>query len=145
MRAPFQILAIPYRLAADGTPRYCVLHRSDLDAWQFLAGGGEADETPQQAAVREITEEAGLQPVALQQLTSMCYIRSDIFDSRGWPENLYVIPEYAFAFRCEAALTLSHEHTELRWLPYNEACSLLRYDSNRTALYELHRRLMQNG
>ena len=30
MRAPFQILAIPYRIV-DGTPMYCVFHRADHD------------------------------------------------------------------------------------------------------------------
>ena len=43
MRAPFQILAIPYRVI-DGEVQYCVLHRADHDQWQFIAGGGEDDE-----------------------------------------------------------------------------------------------------
>ena len=38
MRAPFQILAIPYRVV-DGEVQYCVLHRADHDQWQFIAGG----------------------------------------------------------------------------------------------------------
>ena len=40
MRAPFQILAIPYQIV-DGSPLYCVFHRADHDQWQFIAGGGE--------------------------------------------------------------------------------------------------------
>ena len=52
MRAPFQILAIPYRIV-DGTPMYCVFHRADHDQWQFIAGGGEDNETPLAAAKRE--------------------------------------------------------------------------------------------
>ena len=40
MRALFRILAIPYRYKGD-TVEYCVLHRSDCDQWQFIAGGGE--------------------------------------------------------------------------------------------------------
>ena len=49
MRAPFQILAIPNRIV-DGTPMYCVFHRADHDQWQFIAGGGEDNETPLAAA-----------------------------------------------------------------------------------------------
>ena len=45
MRAPFQILALPYRMV-DGAPYYCVFHRADHDQWQFVAGGGEDAETP---------------------------------------------------------------------------------------------------
>lgn len=41
MRAPFQILAIPFR--KDKSFQYAVMHRSDCDQWQFVAGGGEAD------------------------------------------------------------------------------------------------------
>ena len=58
MRAPFQILAIPYRFE-DGDLRVCVLRRADSDQWQFVAGGGEDRETPAEAARREIWEECG--------------------------------------------------------------------------------------
>ena len=59
MRAPFQILAIPYKYQND-TLLYCILHRSDYDQWQFIAGGGEDKETPEDAAKREIREEGGI-------------------------------------------------------------------------------------
>lgn len=61
MRAPVQILAIPYKII-DGLPLYCVFHRSDFDQWQFIAGGGEADETSFQTAIPEIYEEGALMP-----------------------------------------------------------------------------------
>ena len=38
-------------------------------------------------------------------------------------------------------IKLSHEHTECVWLTYDEATKKLKWDSNRTALYELHCRL----
>lgn len=38
-------------------------------------------------------------------------------------------------------LQLSHEHTEYKWLTYAEAQTVLRYDSNKTALWELNRRI----
>jgi len=143
MRAPFQILAIPYRLV-EGTPSYCVFHRSDYDQWQFIAGGGEDRETPVEAAVREISEEGGIFGVKVIPLTSMCYIRADIFPKRhlyGWPEDMYVLPEYAFGFACVEEIKLSHEHTECVWLSFEDAYTKLQWDSNRTALYELHCRL----
>ena len=143
MRAPLQILGIPYKMTESG-PRYCVLHRSDLDQWQFIAGGGEDDETPAEAAKREIWEESGVQTEEITALRSMCYVPRNIFSPRKtthWPSDLYVVPEYAFAFRCEGDLSLSGEHTECRWLGYDEAMALLTWDSNRTALYELNCRL----
>ena len=140
MRAPLQILAIPYRIA-DGKPLYCVLRRSDSEYWQFIAGGGEDNETPLEAARREISEEGGVRAEKIIQLTSMCYVQADIFKKRhlyGWPEDMYVVPEYAFAFECNGDITLSHEHTECAWVGYDEARAKCKWDSNRTALYELN-------
>lgn len=36
---------------------------------------------------------------------------------------------------------LSSEHKEYRWVEYDEAMRLLKYDSNKTALWELNERL----
>ena len=142
MRAPFQILAIPYR-CEDGDLRVCVLRRADSDQWQFVAGGGEDRETPAEAARREIWEECGIY-AEVTPLTSACSIPASIFHPRilaAWPSDLYVIPEYSFAFLCPEELTLSHEHTECVWLAPAEARERLKWDSNRTALYELECRL----
>ncbi len=140
MRAPLQILAIPYKIV-DGSPLYCLLRRSDSEYWQFIAGGGEDDETPLEAARREIFEESGVKADNIMQLTSMCYVQIDIFRKRylyNWPKDMYVVPEYAFGFECNDDIVLSHEHTECLWLTYDEARSKCKWDSNRTALYELN-------
>lgn len=143
MRAPFQILAIPYRIT-DSTPLYCVFHRSDFDQWQFIAGGGEDSETPLEAAKREIFEESGIKAKNIIELKSMCYIPTDIFPKKylyNWAKDTFVVPEYSFGFECEEDITLSHEHIEFVWLKYEEARKKLKWDSNRTALYELNCRL----
>ena len=49
MRTPFQILAVPYRFIKNGL-YFCVFRRADSDIWQFIAGGGEDNEKPIQAA-----------------------------------------------------------------------------------------------
>ena len=143
MRAAFQILAIPYRMV-DGRPLYCILRRADSDDWQFIAGGGEDDETPLQAAIREIDEEGGVTADDIIPLQSVCSIPAEHFPKRHlyrWPEDTYVLPEYSFGFDCKGEIRLSREHTEYLWLPYEEARAKLKWDSNRTALYEFHHRL----
>ena len=143
MRAPFQILAIPYRKSGE-VLSYCVFHRANIDQWQFIAGGGEDGETPEEAARREILEESGVAADQLLPLRSMCCIPTDIYPEeylRNWPADTYVVPEYAFGFACSDAVLLSHEHSECVWLPYEEAKGRLKWDSNRTALYELDCRL----
>ncbi len=75
----------------------------------------------------------------------MCYIPTNIFPKRyldNWPEDMYVIPEYAFAFECKDVIELSHEHTRYVLLNYKEAQAKLKWDSNKTALYELNCRLL---
>jgi len=53
-----------------------------------------------------------------------------------------MIPEHCFAVDAGGStITLSNEHTECRWLSYEQAFSLLKWDSNRTALWELNERL----
>lgn len=143
MRAPFQILAIPYKVI-DNSILYCVFHRSDFDQWQFIAGGGEDDESPMQAARREISEESGIIVDKIIELKSMCYIPANIFPKRSlynWPKDMYVVPEHAFAFQCKDTVELSHEHTECVWLSYEDVMKKLKWDSNKTALYELNCRL----
>lgn len=39
------------------------------------------------------------------------------------------------------ARSCSHEHSEFRWAPYGEASAALRYDDDKTALWELDARL----
>ncbi|CUU60596.1 hypothetical protein Ga0074812_14313 [Parafrankia irregularis] len=53
-----------------------------------------------------------------------------------------MIPEYAFGVRAEdAEVTLSDEHTEYGWFGLDGAARAVRWDSNRTALWELDHRL----
>ena len=77
-RARFQVLVIPYRIDADGQPRYLLFKRSDLDVWQWIAGGGEDNEAPEQTARREALEEAGIpKDACLMRLDSMASIPFD--------------------------------------------------------------------
>lgn len=143
MRAPYQILAIPYRIDSDGL-RYCVFHRVDPDMWQFIAGGGEDDETPKDAAKREIFEESGITASDIIELKTVCSIPTSIFTKevlQSWAPDTYVVPEYSFGFECRDEIKLSHEHDDMVWLYYEDAKRKLTFDSNRTALHELNCRL----
>ena len=57
-RAPYQVLVLPYRRTNAGEFEYALFQRANEGFWQFIAGGGEDDETPLQAARRETWEEA---------------------------------------------------------------------------------------
>ena len=141
MRAPFQVLVIPFR-RVPAELEFAVLKRRDAGYWQFVAGGGEDNETPAQAAGRETREEIGFsgQMVQLDFLASVpkdCFAAAD-----AWGEDVYVIPEHYFAVDVGSSdISLSQEHTECRWVSYDEALSLLKWESNQNALWELNERL----
>ena len=110
----------------------------------FIAGGGEEGETPLEAAKRETFEESGAQSDKWVELKSLSYIPAEVISEKHrkyWRKDTYVIPEYTFGFECKDDIKLSREHTEFVWLNYDEALKKLRWDSNRTALYELNCRL----
>lgn len=147
-RAPYQVLVMPFRRGDDGAVELACLRRTDDDAWQGIAGGGEGDETPPEAARREVREEAGVSSDApLYALQSRSSIPVSAFASRrDWPADLWVVPEHAFALDCTGqTLRLSDEHNELVWGSYEMIHARLRWDSNRTALWELHERLLRGA
>lgn len=146
-RLPLQVLVIPYRYRDDLRIEYAIFKRGDhdQDCWQGVAGGVEQGESPEQAARREAMEEAGIPFKApLIPLDAMASVPAYHFQDRDlWRPDLYVVLERAFGIHLTDDLTivLSREHTEYRWVAYEEAVRLLKWDSNRTALWELNERL----
>ena len=146
MRAPFQVIVFPYRQIPDGSYQYAIFfRRTDQygDFWQAIAGGGEDEETPQEAARREANEEGGLSyDTPCFQLESMVMIPAPFAAGMLWGPDVLVVPEYAFgADAGEQEIILSEEHESFRWVDYNTAQELLRFDSNKNALWELDYRL----
>ena len=143
-RAPFQILVFPFTLMS-GLLKYCVFSRSDYNCWQGIAGGGEDTETPLQAAIRESHEEANIPKTSkIIQLQTITSIPVNIFKaSHLWDDSLYVIPEYSFGVEIVVAdIKISNEHRDYKFVVYDEAMRLLKYEGNKTALWELNRRIL---
>ncbi|MGW6457694.1 NUDIX domain-containing protein [Streptomyces sp. NPDC055078] len=142
-RAAFQVLVLPYR-EATGELLFALFRRSDGAYWQGVAGGGAAGESPVQAARREAAEEAGLagdsEFVALDARATIPVVH--VTGEFTWGPDVLVIPEYTFGARAGTPeLTLSDEHTEYDWFGLDAALKAVRWDSNRSALWELDHRL----
>lgn len=147
-RAPFQCLIIPFRIE-NNVSKFAIFKRADMGIWQFIAGGGEDKETPLEAAKRECFEEAAIPlNTVLYKLDAITTIPAEIYSEeykKNWGKNCFVIKEYAFAFKItEDIIKISDEHSEFKWVTYDEAISLLKYDSNKTALTELKARIREN-
>ena len=147
-RAPFQVLVYPYRKIHGASFEYALLRRFDTGHWQPIAGGGEDNESLLEAARREAYEEAAIATNSdFLQLDTVEPIRvTEFTDSYLWGDDVYVIPEYCFGVLVrDCPLVLSREHTEYVWLVYDQAYALVKYDGNKTALWELDKRLRGRG
>lgn len=141
-RAAFQVLVLPYRQTSRRV-EFALFRCADAGCWQGVAGG-EAGESPLQAARRETAEEAGLagdgEFVALDARATIPMV--DVTGEFTWGPAVLVLPEYAFGVHAQdAEVRLSHAHTEYGWFSLEDAAAAVRWDSNRTALWELDHRL----
>lgn len=147
MRIPKQVLIIPYR-NIDDKIEYCVFKRKDMNAWQWIAGGAEDfDKNILESAKRELWEETGIKDVQIQQLELTCKIPVvNIVKDFIWGEDVFYSEEYAFSVNItNKQIKLSNEHTEYKWVDYSEAKNLLKYDSNKSALWELDIKLKRKS
>lgn len=147
-RAPFQVLVFPYRKNLQDQLEFVLLLRADGGFWQGIAGGGEDDETPLEAARRETFEETGIKPTStIMQLDTVESVPVIEFkDSSLWGEDVFVIPQYCFGVSIShSEIKLSDEHSEYGWFTYDQAIQLLKFDGNKTALRELNQRLLGRG
>lgn len=147
MRAPYQVLVFPY-YKVEKEIEYAIFNRSDADYdyWQGIAGGGEDGETIIESAKREAWEEGGIPKDSLyMRLDTINPIPAEEFaDSIYWGENVYVINENCYGVEIiNKQLKLSDEHTEYKWMNYNDAISCLKWDGNKVALWELNKRLIR--
>lgn len=143
-RAPFQVLVILYRRVER--IEFAAFRRAVEHYWQFVAGGGDEGEDGEQAALREVEEEAGISsPRPLLRLQTVASIPVHHFSAREyWPSGLMAVPEYCFALDATGFdLALSREHAEYAWLSFEECHSRLHWPSNQAALCELNERLIR--
>lgn len=145
MRLPYQTLTILYK-KSNNKILYAIFYRNSHPIWQFISGGGENNENPIKTVIREIKEETSLtiERKRVKQLDSRTTIPVlNITGNYTWGPKVYVIPEYTFAVEIlsDDNIRLSSEHKEYKWVEYDEAIKKLKYDSNKTALWELNEKI----
>lgn len=146
MRKPKQVLVFLYRKNETGVYEYCIFYRSKLQVWQGLSGGVENDETLIETVKREVFEETSIRVNDIYQLSSISSIPVvDITGEFSWGNDIYVVPEYTFGVPLENYdIHLSSEHKIYKWALFEETYGMLKFDSNKTALWELNQRLLNN-
>ncbi len=142
MRIAFQVLVIPFAIDSKRVD-FALLRRKE-GYWQFIAGGGEENETKIEAAKREAYEETGIHSEKVVELESISAIPKVHFMALKDRKDIYIIPEYSFAVQVvNRNLKISEEHIEYKWCSYEEAVNKLKYDSNKNALWELNERIKE--
>ena len=144
MRKPKQVLVFLYRKNRNNLYEYCIFYRSKLKFWQGVSGGVENDESLIETVKREVFEETGVRVNDVFQLSTVSSIPVvDVTGNFSWGNDVYVVPEYSFGVSLgNYDIHLSNEHKEYQWCLFDEAYEKLKFDSNKTALWELNQRLL---
>lgn len=120
---------VVYRRNGAGTD-IAVIYRTRHDDWSLPKGHIEAGESREQAALREIKEETGLDARILHPLGEAVYF----FRKKGGD----LVRKTVYHYLMEALTTNlgkpNWEVTEARWVPITEAQGLLSYEKDKEIL-----------
>ena len=139
MRAPIQVLVYPVRRASSGDWEYLLLQRAPRRGgfWQGITGGVEGDEDLAEAARRELIEETGLVPLALDRID---YSYSFSVEDRWrhlYADGVKKVIEHVFVAYVERQQESEidpGEHDRWKWCRLDEALALLSWPENVEAL-----------
>lgn len=107
-------------------------------AWCYIGGGIEAGETAWEAALREIQEETCITKVSLY--TSNKF---DQFYSVA-EDYIYVAPVFVGYVDEQQEVILNHEHSEHRWLTFDEAIATVALPGNDEVLRFVEKHFAKN-
>ena len=129
-----QIDSYIYRFTNDG-PVYLMLKRSlgkyYEHLWQGVAGKIEKGETAVQTILRELKEETGKKPLkifAADHIASFYNAKEDI---------IQVVPIFGIEVE-NSEVQLSEEHSEYKWVLFEEALALLTWKGQKEGLRTIH-------
>ena len=132
--------AIIYRITAEGDLRFLLLQAALGKPWGFPKGKLDRGETEEQAARREIAEEAGLQEIAFA--PDFRYVVRYTFRRGRVLIRKDVV--YFLARTDNPDVQISWEHVAFRWAPLDEALELVNYENAREALRRANAHIHQH-
>ncbi len=126
---------VPFYLNENGTPLYLlVLHNGPFQYWAFPKGRQNEGESYEETAIREISEETGQNNFKIiKRLIS----DSIYFPKRGTTTIIKKVVFFLVQFFSKD-VAISSEHTNWRWVTYDEALSLLTFENYQRVLKESH-------
>jgi dATP pyrophosphohydrolase len=125
----------------DAGPIYLMLKRSTgkhyEHLWQGVAGKIEKGETAVQTVVRELEEETGKKP---KKLFVADHIAS-FYDARN--DRIQMVPVFGIEVE-NSDVQLSDEHSEYKWVSFEEALTLLTWKGQKEGLRTVHDEIISN-
>lgn len=128
VRGDEMIVIVPVKRASDGR-RVLGLPKGHLDG----------DETPEEAARREVAEETGVQAELVDQLGDVTYA----YDRKGRRVEK-LVRFYLFEYRSGDVADHDHEIEEARWVTIRDAVDQLSYDGEREVVQRVLSRRAQD-
>jgi 8-oxo-dGTP pyrophosphatase MutT (NUDIX family) len=110
--------------------REYLLLKSRPGDWEFPKGGVEGEEELQQTAIREVTEEAGIEEFRLIDGFRKEY--DYVFEANG--KTIHKTVHLFIARSFEASAELSSEHRDMQWRDYDQALNTITQDGPRNIL-----------
>jgi 8-oxo-dGTP pyrophosphatase MutT (NUDIX family) len=114
--------------------REYLLLKSRPGDWEFPKGGVENGEELQQTAIREVTEEAGIEDFRL--IDGFREEYDYVFQANG--KTIHKTVHLFIAKSYEASAELSHEHHDHQWRDYEQAINTITQDGPREILEDAH-------
>lgn len=128
-----QINCIVFKPVEGGGYKFLVMKtREDKGSfWQSVTGGAKEGEQEIFALKRELKEETGIEE--FRQIINLRYSYSFFLPRYGnLIENVYAVEAFP-----DTDIILSDEHTEYRWLDFEESLALIKHESNKEGLRRL--------
>ena len=110
--------------------REYLLLKSRPGDWEFPKGGVEGNEELQQTAIREVTEESGIEQFRL--IDGFREEYDYVFEADG--NTIHKTVHLFVAHSFEASAEISNEHRDLQWRDYDQAINTITQDGPREIL-----------
>lgn len=133
---------VVFREEPNDSRDYLLLRHANGGHWSFPKGHLEEGESAREAAVRELTEETGLRP---EEFLADFRERVHYSYSREGERVKKAVVYFLASVDRLTPVSLSDEHLDYEWVPFDEALDKLTYDNDGEVLKKAEEELGTHG